>query len=443
MKWLGGFTGEIAIEPEFNFDQQLAQGFLEDSQQTNFEDAVNPTIELIGTTYTVHEGKPGSRLDENSVVQAIQKRDYNTAADASSSSDSQAGSIEIQAKAKDVAPDVTDEAAQQQAELANRLTAHNIDINVEAKQVEISANTLRSWISIETKDGAPSVKLDEEALWPALQKATKPLEVPAKDAKVNFDPATGVAVEPSQTGRECCETGSTAKLREYFLFGDRSSPLSLDFVDSQPDHSTEEAQAIKEPVARFTTNHAPGEARVTNIHKFADLMKGAIIWPGETFSLNNWVGPRTAEKGFVSAGVILKGEFKEDIGGGVSQFATTTFNAAFFAGLEFKEYMAHTIYISRYPYGREATISYPAPDLKIYNPTPYPVLIWPTYTDSSITVTLYSTPYVTAEQTGQSEEPVNACKRVKTQRTRTYLDGTTKIDYVYAVYQPKEGVLCV
>jgi vancomycin resistance protein YoaR len=127
----------------------------------------------------------------------------------------------------------------------------------------------------------------------------------------------------------------------------------------------------------------------------------------------------------------------------VSQFATTMFNAAFFGGLDLVEYQAHTIYISRYPYGREATLSYPVPDLVVTNPTPYGILVWPTYTGSSITVTLYSSPWVTGDQTGQSRSPAGPCTRVTTERTRTWLiDGRQEVDTVSALYQPAEGVHC-
>jgi vancomycin resistance protein YoaR len=132
------------------------------------------------------------------------------------------------------------------------------------------------------------------------------------------------------------------------------------------------------------------------------------------------------------------------------------FNAAFFAGLDIPEYYMHGLYISRYPYGREATLSFPSPDLKIQNTTPYGVLIWPTYTDSSITVTLYSTPYVTADQTGQTRQerpatppaktpdapPVGPCVEVTTERTRTYLDGRKVVDNFYGLYAPAEGWSC-
>src|SRR5690606_41832737 len=100
--------------------------------------------------------------------------------------------------------------------------------------------------------------------------------------------------------------------------------------------TTEEAEAVgvREPVATFTTNSAGGQRRVQNIHRFADLIRGAVILPGETFSANAHVGERTREKGFVEAGAIYAGVYVEDVGGGVSQFATTLFNAAFFAGLD-------------------------------------------------------------------------------------------------------------
>jgi vancomycin resistance protein YoaR len=134
------------------------------------------------------------------------------------------------------------------------------------------------------------------------------------------------------------------------------------------------------------------------------------------------------------------------------------FNAAFFAGLDIPEYFMHGLYIPRYPYGREATLSYPGPDLKVRNSTPYGVLVWPTYTSSSITVTLYSTKYLaSSEQTGQTKEEKEArpppntpegtpspgpCVTVTTDRTRVYLDGRSVVDRFTGLYAPAEGWSC-
>lgn len=158
--------------------------------------------------------------------------------------------------------------------------------------------------------------------------------------------------------------------------------------------------------------------------------------------MNDFVGERTREKGFVSAGTIQQGHFKDDVGGGISQFATTLFNAAFFAGLEFDDYQSHTIYISRYPYGREATLNYPDVDLAFINNTPYGVLMWAEYTGTSITLQMYSTQYWDVEETGQSSWRSGACRSVETFRTSTSPDGEVVEDSVQARYRPGEGLDC-
>ena len=74
------------------------------------------------------------------------------------------------------------------------------------------------------------------------------------------------------------------------------------------------------------------------------------------------LGQRTAAKGYNSAPVIENGRLNKDYGGGISQVSTTTFNATFFSGVRIEEYLPHSFYISRYPEGREATISWPDVD---------------------------------------------------------------------------------
>jgi vancomycin resistance protein YoaR len=161
-------------------------------------------------------------------------------------------------------------------------------------------------------------------------------------------------------------------------------------------------------------------------------------------SINGQIGPRTVEKGFVDAPVIANGFHESDIGGGVSQFATTMFNAAFFAGLDLESYQSHSLYISRYPFGREATMGFPSPDLKIHNPTKFGILVWPTYTNTSLTVALYSSPYVAKVEQGAQTGTLGgqSCVDVKTERRITFVDGTTKTDVVKARYRALEGLNC-
>lgn len=174
--------------------------------------------------------------------------------------------------------------------------------------------------------------------------------------------------------------------------GPRSAELEGGVVE--PELTTADAQAlgITEEVASFTTEHPCCQSRVVNIQRIADLVDGTVVLPGATFSLNGHVGRRTVENGFTDGGAISGGEFVEQIGGGVSQFTTTMFNTIFFGGYEIVEFKPHSYYISRYPLGREATLNFDPPvDLRFTNDSPYGIYVHTSYTDTSITVTFFST----------------------------------------------------
>jgi vancomycin resistance protein YoaR len=128
---------------------------------------------------------------------------------------------------------------------------------------------------------------------------------------------------------------------------------------------------------------------VENIHRIADLLDGLLVKPGETVSVNAVVGPRTKKNGFVPAPTIEEGEMVETIGGGISQFATTLFNALFYGGYDIIERQPHSYWFTRYPMGHEATLSYPKPDLVFRNDTAAGMLFDTSYTEKSITVRIF------------------------------------------------------
>jgi vancomycin resistance protein YoaR len=145
-----------------------------------------------------------------------------------------------------------------------------------------------------------------------------------------------------------------------------------------------------ELVSRFTTYYPPGQPRVINIRRAAVLLDRTLLRPGARFSLNQMLGKRTRARGFVAAPSISGPIHVDSVGGGVSQVATTLYNAAFFAGLRLIEHTPHSFYISRYPKGREATISWGGPELVFQNDWQAPLLLRMKTTRTSITVWLYS-----------------------------------------------------
>ncbi len=164
---------------------------------------------------------------------------------------------------------------------------------------------------------------------------------------------------------------------------------------------------IKEVIGTFTTYYPYAEYRLTNIHRAARWMDGVIVKPGEVFSYNKVVGERTEARGFVPGIMIAGGVFKKDWGGGVSQVATTTWNAAWFSGLELVQHKPHSFYISRYPAGRESTVAWPSVDVKFRNNSGKPIFVDTSFTNKSVTVTIYGTKFVEVEtESGPRTNPV-------------------------------------
>ncbi|HSH58885.1 MAG TPA: VanW family protein [Acidimicrobiales bacterium] len=393
--------------------------------------ALEPTLNVVRGKLVAVEGKPGRGIDAREVIKKLPQ------------AATRGLPLIVSVERPKVPPRFSLGDADRVATEAEALSAQGLAVRAGSQEARVPAVQLRSWLVTEPTDAALELAVDAKAAVPALAKLLPKPVTPSKDAGFVVEDGR-VRIVASQPGTGCCSEAAGEAV-EQALRARSQEPVSLPLKSIQLKRTTEEAAglAVKEPVATFTTGHKPNQPRVANIHRMADLVRGQIIEPGKTFSVNEFVRERTTDKGFVVDAVIEDGKFEESVGGGVSQFATTAFNAAFFAGLEFAEYQSHSIYIARYPYGREATLSYPHPDLKITNPSPYGVLIWPTYTDTSITVTLYSTKWADSAQTGQTAEPRQACTRVRTERTRRFVaDGTTKVDHVSALYRPGEGVDC-
>src|SRR5207244_5468918 len=171
--------------------------------------------------------------------------------------------------------------------------------------------------------------------------------------------------------------------------------LEVPMREVAADLTTAEAKAlgVRRELVSFTTDMgASSSNRIHNVHLMADFIDGTIIRPGETFSFNEVVGPRTAERGFLEGQMIIGSLVLPSIGGGVCQTATTLFNDAFDLGLPIVERTNHNLYLAHYPLGRDATVSWGGPDFKFRNDLKHGLLIKTTYTDQTLTFTFYGTP---------------------------------------------------
>jgi len=282
-------------------------------------------------------------------------------------------------------PAVGAAAVRDAAEHARALLAAPIDLVVDGTPVTVAPDQLGATMTATPKGGSLELGIDPAKLREVLAPMIAFFEGAPVDAGFQWFGPT-VTIVPSRAGR----TVDLATAVPAILAGQRQ--VQAPVVEHPPARSTEWAQGlnITEMVSTFTTNHAAGQPRVHNIHRACDLVNGTIVEPGQTFSLNDAIGPRTPERGFVAAPAFSTDEgFFEAHGGGVSQFSTTVFNATFFGGYKDVTHMPHTIYISRYPMGREATLDYPTIDNRFQNDSSAGVLVTCSYGESSITVTYY------------------------------------------------------
>ncbi|MBI2704572.1 MAG: VanW family protein [Actinobacteria bacterium] len=433
--WIASLFVPRAVPLTFAADPAKATSTLADIEAKNRIDAVEPAFapaaDLVSVAMT--PGQNGEALDRDGIVTA--------ALDAANAGQR---TIIIGAKTVALPPKFDDVTAQKVLAQANQMAKKSVSVYLNDKSIKVDTKTLLTWLKLgPAPDGTVDLQIDEAKVSTDVPKLLGITAIPVTQAgfAVGFDGKP--VILDGKPGTKCCSPESIQKIPAALKAGTQRVDLEMALAMPERDRAWAESMKIETKVAEFTTPHACCEPRVMNIQRIADTVRGAVIPPGETFSLNGYVGQRTREKGYVEAPVIYNATMSTDIGGGVSQFAVTTFNAAFFAGLDIPEYQMHSEYISRYPYGREATISWEKPDLKIKNNTPFGVMLWTSYTGTSITVAVYSTPWVKGEQTNQTKEQKGPCTAVTTERTRTYyLDNRTEVDNFHALYQPANGVKC-
>lgn len=198
-----------------------------------------------------------------------------------------------------------------------------------------------------------------------------------------------VSVVPAVAGRAVDVAAAKTALSSMIPAATPTGALTLAVVEPPLSTAVAQAAGVTTLMGTFTTYFQAGQPRATNIRRIAQLVDGTYVPPGERFSLNGTAGERTRARGFVADSAIVDGVLVDEVGGGVSQFATTLFNAAFFAGLPIEQHKPHSFYISRYPAGRESTVYFGQLDMRFRNDTSKGMLVRTSSTPTSVTVTIY------------------------------------------------------
>ena len=173
-----------------------------------------------------------------------------------------------------------------------------------------------------------------------------------------------------------------------------SAPVTL----SDPTVTLEQIKNQTQLVASWTSSYYKhrSTARNFNVAKLSGIINGVEILPGEEWSINEQAGPRYSKYGWKTAAGISGGAFTPQVGGGVCQLSSTTYNAAIRTGLTIVEKSNHSIISDYIMTGLDATISTGSPDLVLGNPyeTSVYIVSYVNPDGYNVTVEMYGVPVV-------------------------------------------------
>ncbi|MFC9250579.1 VanW family protein [Amycolatopsis thailandensis] len=313
-------------------------------------------------------------------------------------------------------------------------------------------------------DGNLEVRIDQGKLRAAAQPQLKETETDGADAQIVFV-GDRPAVQPSKDARKV-NWDLTFSALTATLAKSEDRELKAVYDASSPAVSTEAANVlgINEVVGEFTTSGLSGPA-MTNVQALATRVSGAIVKPNETFSLGARSGARTADAGYVPAPSNEDGTGPVVVGGGVSQLATTLYNAAYLAGLADGGHLEHDHYLDRYPVARDvkAINDDGSPvEMQIVNDAPTGIAIQVIPANGSVTVRIWGTKRFSVQSVGGDRhsyvpQPVQVgsgpgcvpdpgAAGFSTSDTRVLVDVVTgtevRRETRNATYSPRATVIC-
>ena len=308
--------------------------------------------------------RPGRELDTAAIGSAIQ-----------SAALDENGSVDV--PTQDI-PTETDnkELRRALADFARPAMSAPVTVKVNGRTAQLTPTTIGDSLRVRPKDGELVPQLNAKKLSKDAKEALGDITREPRPATVKIRNGSPQVV-PHKVGTKVNMKGLRDDLMDVLTKSGNDRAVTAKARKAKPDFRTSDARKlqIKEVVSNFTTEFPHSGYRNTNLGQAAQRINGTVLEPDETFSFNDVVGERTAANGFTKGYIIDEGVLVEDYGGGVSQVATTVYNAGFFAGLKDVEHHPHSLYFDRYPIGREATVAWGSLDLQFQNNTPHGLLI--------------------------------------------------------------------
>lgn len=355
----------------------------------------------------------------------------------------------------------TAEAEEYAAELNSETLVGDVEMTGPNGDATVTQDQLVRFASVASEDGELSLVIDGETLAAELESADPSLVSAATPASFSFNANHKLQTVDSQPGRAIDGAALGDAVVAAVDTEERAGELPYKETEAAITSDDLGVDDLRRKVASFDTPLTAEPIRTRNLVRGAELVTGNVLQPGETFSLLDALSPITADNGYYPAHILVDGYVTDGIGGGLSQMATTVYNAAYFAGLEDVEHRPHTKYFTRYPAGREATIFVGAIDLKFKNNTPYTLVMSSYVSGGRLYVEVWSRKHFTVETSASNRSNVTPARMTEsdhdgcidtpvgedgftiTNMRKVYLDDELVDESSYTwTYRPNDGVRC-
>ncbi|GAA0417849.1 vanomycin resistance protein VanB [Acrocarpospora corrugata] len=444
-----GLTGHREIEPVIAVDRAKLLNVISTSVGRELEKKmVEGGVRFDGTRPVAIEPEAGVALDIEEIAADVHKA-YLTS------------DLMVEVEPRQVRPTVTKSGVNEAVAWAKRAVAKPLTLVTKDAEVRLTPEAVAAHL-IFYADGSGGLDARFDAAAAVRGLPLVPPELAPRDATFSTAGERPVLVK-AKPGRavDVIELG-TAVIKAIGAGG--SHRVSVPLTVARPALSDDEAATlgVTEQISARSAAYPCCQPRVSNIQTVARLLDGRVVKPGETFSLNAATGRREGVAGYSGSveAVDVRGKRGQDVAG-ISQFATAMYQAVLYAGLETVEATPHETFVPQYPPGLEVAISYPGPDLRWRNDSPYGVLIRATATGTAVTVALWSTAHhdVEVKQSGRTKVvpatttigPAENCApitgvdgfTIRTTRTSTPVDGgDAKTETITTTYRPQGAVVC-
>ena len=301
-------------------------------------------------------------------------------------------------------------------------------------------------LTVETLIQAMADKANLSAVYDPKQTNVKEIDlndlydtIYVEPISAQYDPETYSATE-SSSGVSFDMLAALAMLERAGM-GDR---IVIPLRTIEPEVVTDDIESLlfRDILAESTTYIGGNSNRINNVRLSASLIDGTILNPGDIFSFNETVGPRTAARGFLEAGAYVGDLVVTEIGGGICQTSSTMYVTVLKTDLEVIERRPHGMTVGYLPLGSDATVNWGSIDFKFRNNTEYPLRIEITTDDArNITVQLIGTKldenYIKIEYNLISRTDIQLIERedesIPQGQTKVYTEGST--GYVVDTYK--------